>query len=164
MYPETWHVRRALTAQAGVSAGKLHFPQLRGRAPANGLLLPMGCSYQWAARAVHRHIPQQLIFHAPPWSCLRCLGTDGTECGSRMEEHLTLENRASVSLVCKQGLLGSSRQTEGPGTPAGAVIYVTEGRSGCLYFSPPSPEFTYSSLFSLFCFLLSSLCSEVQPC
>lgn len=129
MSPGTWHVRRALTAQEGVSAGKLHFPHLRGRAPANGL---------W--RVVHRHIPQQLIFHVPPWSCLRCLGTDGTECGSRMEEHMTLENRASVSLVCKQGLLGSSRQTERPGTPAGTVIDVTEGRRGCLYFSPPPPD------------------------
>lgn len=56
---------------------------------------------------------QQLIFHAPPWFCLRCLGTDGTECGSRMEEHLTLENRASVSLVCKRaaGKLQPDRRT-----------------------------------------------------
>ncbi|CAO2629056.1 hypothetical protein LEMLEM_LOCUS20308, partial [Lemmus lemmus] len=61
-----------------------------------------------------------------------------------IEEYLTLENRVSVSLVCKQGLLGSSSQTEGPGTPAGTVIYVTEGRSGHLYFSPPSPKFTHS--------------------
>lgn len=69
-----------------------------------------------------------------------------------------LENRASVSLVCKQWLLRSSNQTEGTGTLAGTVIYVTEGRSGCLYFSPPSPEFTHSPPFSLFCLFVSSLC------
>lgn len=146
MSPWTWHVRRALTAQEGVSAGKLHFPHLRGGAPANGLWRTVQTCTPTA------DIPCPLL---GPSSDAWVRMVQNVALG--MEKHLTLENRASVFLVCKQWLLGSSSQTEGPGTPAGTVIYVTEGRSGCLYFSPPSPEFTHFSPFSLFC--LSSLCS-----